>query len=352
MSPSGRGAPGPQHASAARPSSSTVHRMRARAAARASATFSGSRCAAASWHRAPPGPGQVDAAPVGERRHGELGDLLERRPRRRASAQEPAGLDEQPLAELGALGRGDVLGDVHHERRRGRRRPRRPSPWTRATAGRRSRASTRRRSIGGVRARRARAPAPRQLVVAERAPVGVVEREPRPTAPRARLSRSSLERLGARAARAPPRLASTTRPSRVAHGDGVLHAGDQRLELALGGSEPRVVDRDREAPGEHAQEAQVVGVRSAGRRARRRASSSRSPPARAQRRDHGRAGSTARAADAQSAPAPRVARRRSATGRLGAGSAAVHRPRAELGLELGAPRRRRARRQPQPPPSS
>ena len=114
------------------PSSSTWTGWRGAQPRARRATLAGSTCATAARCEEAGRPGQVDAAPVGERRARPAAATswsvavevvvveLSSRP----------GLDEQPLAELRARRRRHVLGDVHHHRRAARRRRAAPSPST------------------------------------------------------------------------------------------------------------------------------------------------------------------------------------------------------------------------------
>ena len=60
-----------------------------------------------------PRPGQRDRAPVGDAGDGDLGDALQRRLVVEAARQLGGRLRQQPLAQLGALDRGQVLDHVH-----------------------------------------------------------------------------------------------------------------------------------------------------------------------------------------------------------------------------------------------
>ena len=169
-------------------------------------------------------------------------------------------------------------------------------------------------------------------------------------------------------------LASRIRPSRVAHGHRVLHAADQRLELALGEHEARVVERDREPVGEHLQVAQVAARRTppravtaepARRRGRARAAGRRtepSPPWRApsraprsaavQRRARSRISASARASargDAHARPRPSRTAVQRRTRRASAGTTRSSSARRHLLQRRG--RRRRARRRPSAAPA-
>ena len=85
------------------------------AAPRPCAILPGSAWASATCWIPPRPSGQVDRAPVGQPRHGELRDPLERLLVVEAGGQHLAGLGEEALAQLGLLGLGDVLDDVHRE---------------------------------------------------------------------------------------------------------------------------------------------------------------------------------------------------------------------------------------------
>ncbi len=124
-------------------------------------------------------PGQVDRAPVGERGDRQLGDLLQRGVEVERRAEQPAGLGQQPLAELRALDGGDVLGDVHRHHRtvavvvQHRGLDQQP-PLVARLAIDPAHEPRRRLALVLARAR------PGQVVRGERPPVGVVEREALP----------------------------------------------------------------------------------------------------------------------------------------------------------------------------
>ena len=169
----------------------------------------------------PAGAGQVDRAPVGERRHGQLGDPLERGREVGRRAELAPGLDQHPLPDLGPSGRSDVLGDIDDHRgppavvehHRGLRR----EPGLPAGAGVDApHEHGRRRAPALQRAH------PAHVVAGERPPVGVVEREPledRVERQRAqRVERRGADQLDGGLVR------EQDRALRVAHGHGVVHA--------------------------------------------------------------------------------------------------------------------------------
>ena len=81
--------------SPASPAGSTGYSARS---SRPSSTLAGSTCAIATGRMSPCGPGHVDAAPVGQLRHGELRHLLQRALVVQRRGEDPAAVAQQALA--------------------------------------------------------------------------------------------------------------------------------------------------------------------------------------------------------------------------------------------------------------
>ena len=263
------------------PSSSTWTGWRVRSRW-ATATLAGLQMRDRREVQEPARPRQLDPAPVGEGGDRQLRDLLERGVEVVRRAEQPARLGEQPLAELGALDGRDVLGHVHRHRRKAVvvMQDRALGEQPALVAGRAvDPAREQRRRVGLARPR----VHPAQIVLGQRAAVGVVDRE-------------ALEHLRHRGR---DQLLDRGRPHQtrrrgvghhdpaigVEHRDRVVERADERLELALRGQQPRVVEPDRQPPRENLQVAQV-GARVLRRRARRDHDRAGPLPARAQREQH------------------------------------------------------------------
>ena len=196
--------------------------------------------------------GQVDPAPVRERRHDQLGDLLERRLDVERAAEREPGVQQEPLADLGAARRGHVLGDAHHEHGAAgavadrRRLDEQPLLLARGAD---DPAHEQRLDVVGA----VQEAVPRQVLVVQVAPVGVEEREALPQLRQVEpVVRAAGVEHGPRG-----RVGQDDAPVQVAHVDRVVHVVDQRLELAREGRHARAVQDLRDAQRDRLREPHV-----------------------------------------------------------------------------------------------